>query len=936
MSKPKADRALEPARNGVDFPPHMEKSPGEAPSNDPPPDDLTVASDPTHAGPREPAAARAMQAEGQRYRILRPHAQGGLGAVHVALDLELNREVALKQMLDAHAGNSWSRERFVLEAEVTGSLEHPGIVPIYGLGADEDGKPFYAMRFIRGDNLMEAIERFHGTDGKHDPGARALGQQKLLRRFLDVCNAIDYAHGRGVLHRDIKPGNIIVGKYGETLVVDWGLAKVQGRADVGSSQREKDEPVLIPASFTSTTKTIAGTYVGTPAFMSPEQARGDVDTLGPPSDVYSLGATLYCLLTGRPPFEGSVNAVLEAVRKGNFERPRRRDAAIERALEAICLRAMALAPADRYASVRALADDIERWLADEPVTAVRDPWWTRLRRWTRRHRAVTSGLGVGALTVFTALAISTVLVNRERAKAEANFQQARAAVDTYFTTVSESKLLDVPGLQPLRRELLDAALEYYRDFLREHGDDPSVRRESAAAFFRAGWIASGSGDRPAAIEAYQNATRQYEMLARDEPEIADHRRALALCHGAMAFEVTDLEEAVGFHRKALSIRQRLVRENPADVTAQNDVARTYGNIASVLRNLGKPDAALTALDSAATIGETLVAMPLDTTSAVTEFTRQGAPWFNVREDLAQIHLRRTDVRREVMRLDAANASWERAYELHRELVRKRPRSLDYQNLLGVDELAGASLRSAQNRNADALELVEHAQQIFTGLVAANPSIVGYRGNLAEAQLSRANTLVRMGRRPDALQASQQAVATARSVMEMEPTSSRQTLYVRCSKQRADVLMSEQRTGEALAILRDACRVQESVAGADPQSVYHRSTLATTLASFGNAAVATGEREEARQAFLRAADLSRSLGAQFPGQRYNQACFTALAIPLSPPAARDSMAAAAVALLRQAIDAGYGDRQHMAKDSDLDPLRARADFRQLMARSEPGP
>jgi len=913
----------------------MEKTPGDAPIDDPAPDDLTVESDQALAGPHEPGAARAMQAEGQRYRILRPHAQGGLGAVHVALDLELNREVALKQILDAHADNPWSRERFVLEAEVTGSLEHPGIVPIYGLGTGEGGKPFYAMRFIRGDNLMEAIRRFHGTDFKHDPGARALGLQKLLRRFLDVCNAIDYAHGRGVLHRDIKPGNIIVGKYGETLVVDWGLAKVQGRADVGSSRKEKDEQVLIPASFTSTTKTIAGTYVGTPAFMSPEQARGDVDALGPLSDVYSLGATLYCLLTGRPPFEGPVNAVLEAVRKGDFERPRRRDASIDRALEGICLHAMALAPADRYASARALADDIERWLADEPVTAVRDPWWTRFRRWSRRHRAVASGLGVGALTMFTALAISTVLVNRERAKAEANFHQARAAVDTYFTTVSESKLLDVPGLQPLRRELLDAALEYYRDFLREHGDDPSVRREAAAAFFRAGWIAAGSGDRSAAIEEYQNATRLYEMLARDEPEIADHRRELARCNGAMAFEVTDLEEAVGFHRKALSIRQRLVRENPADVTAQNDVARTYGNIARVLRELGKPDAALAALDSAATIGETLVAMPLDTTSAVTEFTRQGVPWFNVREDLAQIHRRRTEVCREVGRLDAANASWERAHELHRELVRKRPHSLDYQNLLGVDELAGSSLREAQNRNADALELVEHAQQIFTGLVAANPSVPSYRSNLAEAQLSRANTLNFMGRKSDALEASQQAIATARSAIELDPNPFSQTLHVRCLQLHGDLLMSESRVAEALAVLRNACQIQEDVVRAEPQSVYHRSSFAMVLGSLGRAAVASGEREEARRAFHRATELAATIAAQYPSERYSQACYTALATPLSPPAARDSLAAEAVALLRQAIDAGYSDRETMVKDSDLDALRGRADFRELMARIERG-
>ena len=152
-------------------------------------------------------------ADGQRFRVLRPHARGGLGAVFVALDAELNREVALKQILDQHADDPTSRARFLLEAEITGGLEHPGIVPIYGLGTYADGRPFYAMRFIKGDSLKEAADRFHADEAiQGDPGRRALELRKLLRRFTDVCDAIGYAHSRGVLHRDIKPGNIIVGK----------------------------------------------------------------------------------------------------------------------------------------------------------------------------------------------------------------------------------------------------------------------------------------------------------------------------------------------------------------------------------------------------------------------------------------------------------------------------------------------------------------------------------------------------------------------------------------------------------------------------------------------------------------------------------------------------------------------------------------------------
>jgi tRNA A-37 threonylcarbamoyl transferase component Bud32 len=182
--------------------------------------------------------------DGLRFRVLRPHARGGLGAVFVAMDEDLHREVALKQILDDHADDEASRRRFLIEAEITGGLEHPGIVPVYGLGTYGDGRPYYAMRFIRGDSLKEATERFHADAAlRRDPGKRSLDLRQLLHRFTDVCNAIEYAHCRGVLHRDLKPGNVIVGKHGETLVVDWGLAKATGQADAASGER-----TLRPAS----------------------------------------------------------------------------------------------------------------------------------------------------------------------------------------------------------------------------------------------------------------------------------------------------------------------------------------------------------------------------------------------------------------------------------------------------------------------------------------------------------------------------------------------------------------------------------------------------------------------------------------------------------------------------------------------------------------
>jgi eukaryotic-like serine/threonine-protein kinase len=352
---------------------------------------------------------------GLRFRILRPHKKGGLGEVFVAHDEELHREVALKEIQDRHAYNEESRSRFLLEAEITGGLEHPCIVPVYGLGQYVDGRPFYAMRFIRGDSLLEAIKRYHNpSEPERQRGTesdRTLDLRQLLKRFTDVCQAIQYAHDRGILHRDLKPGNIMLGKYGETLVVDWGLAKTIGRAEPRERTSIHDEPTLHPEAASGVTPTMFGSALGTPQYMSPEQAAGRVDLLGPASDVYSLGATLYCLLTGKAPVEGRDAAiVMQKVQQADFPRPRQIKPDTDAALEAICLKSMALDAADRYATPRALADDIDHWLADKPVSAYAEPFAVRARRWMRQHRTFVSSTVAVVLVGTVGSIIAAVLL----------------------------------------------------------------------------------------------------------------------------------------------------------------------------------------------------------------------------------------------------------------------------------------------------------------------------------------------------------------------------------------------------------------------------------------------------------------------------------------------------------------------------------------------
>ncbi len=316
-----------------------------------------------HIGSHSTAAHRddSHQADG-RFRIVRPHARGGLGEVFVAIDPELDRQVALKELRAYHAHDPASQERFLREARVTGRLEHPGIVPVYGLGRYADGRPYYAMRFIEGETLARAIERFHGQEGppRDGPVEREIAFRRLLRSVVYACNAVAYAHSRGVVHRDLKPENIMLGRFGETLVVDWGIAK-----PFADPVRESAEGSYLDAPADDPSLTRPGSAIGTPQYMSPEQASGDLDRVGPASDVYSLGATLYCLLVGHGPFPtGGVADTLHRASRGIFPAPRRLDRSIDPTLEALCLKAMSLRPEDRHATPLALAEGIEAWMAD--------------------------------------------------------------------------------------------------------------------------------------------------------------------------------------------------------------------------------------------------------------------------------------------------------------------------------------------------------------------------------------------------------------------------------------------------------------------------------------------------------------------------------------------------------------------------------------------
>ena len=308
------------------------------------------------------------------HRVLRVHQRGGMGRILLAYDQYLKREVAIKELHPDVAQDESIVRRFIGEAEITAQLEHPGVVPIHRIGQGSDGLPYYTMKMIKGETLQDAIKAYHRKPGKSE-------LYNLVRRLISVSKTIAFAHSRGVIHRDLKPANIMIGEHGETLVMDWGLAKPysQGVEDTYISvvhQTKQSRPEL----------TMVGAIVGTPAFMSPEQANAEDNIVGPLSDVFSLGAVLYYLLAGQTAFSGrSTHEVLAKVRACNPTPPSHVKPNVPHGLEVICLKAMTKLPENRYQGATEFADDLCRWLDGDPISAEKDYLPSKIKRWLLQH-----------------------------------------------------------------------------------------------------------------------------------------------------------------------------------------------------------------------------------------------------------------------------------------------------------------------------------------------------------------------------------------------------------------------------------------------------------------------------------------------------------------------------------------------------------------------
>jgi hypothetical protein len=297
---------------------------------------------------RQTAPSESIVTGGERFVAARVIGEGGMGRVREALDRQFSRSVAIKQLRSDRISDA-ARERFATEALVTGNLEHPGVPPVYERGMLADGSPYYAMRLVRGRTLHDAIAEAPGLAGR----------LRLVSVVAKIAHTIAFAHERGVVHRDLKPENIVLGKHGEAIVLDWGIAKVRG---MPSTDASATGPGL---SGGGASQTGYGSVMGTPAYMAPEQARGEIDRIDERTDVFALGAILYQILTGRPPYAGTlVTEVIDRAKEARFEPVLTVERAAPAALARLCERAMARAPDDRFQSAVELADALESAEAD--------------------------------------------------------------------------------------------------------------------------------------------------------------------------------------------------------------------------------------------------------------------------------------------------------------------------------------------------------------------------------------------------------------------------------------------------------------------------------------------------------------------------------------------------------------------------------------------
>ncbi len=678
------------------------------------------------------------------FEIIREIGSGGMGAVYLArrTDGEFDQQVALKIVRQSIA-ESRMIDRFRRERQILASLNHPNIARLLDGGINEEGLPFLAMEFIDGESIINYAD-------EHD-----LGLNDRLSLFLKICSAVAYAHRNLIVHRDIKPGNILVTADGEPKLLDFGLAKL---IDEGLGQ----DAATTHTEFRALT----------PAYASPEQLKGEAITTS--SDVYSLGVLLYELLTGQRPFkfEGmTLNEIIHAIstsEPGSPSRTAEPNSKLRGDLDNIILKALRNEPDRRYKSVEQFADDIQKYLDGLPVTARKDTVYYRVSKFVLRHRISVAAAALILITLVTGIAITV----REKRKADRRFNDVRQLANALIFEVDDEIQ---KGPTKGRAMIAKRALEYLDSLALESGNEFDLQLELAAGYVKVGDIQGkpyrpNLGDTTGAQASYQKALHILETLKAADPTSLETQRSLSFTYqsiGRVQLRNSEWEAALESERRAVELSESLTVADPENLEYQDLLAANYLHFGEVLYPTGrgatiddhhqaieyfrKALAIHTKLSAAKPdVAEYRYAMGVDYEYVGIAFNRLGDMTGDKENYLAALenHRKELEINEALAASDPSNAAYRRIVA-------------DVYGEVGLSELK-------LDRTAEALEKFRHKLAIFESVQASDPTNIEAIRDVVNALTEIGKALAKFGDVPGALAQTRKAAMLAQKLSEAEP------------------------------------------------------------------------------------------------------------------------------------------------------------------------